>query len=137
MSSLIFFPANSPPNITSDDAVFRVNVREENVYTFNVVDTNDFNVTVQGGAPQGSVLSDDGAGTYTFKWTPIAIPTTELTFLAVDQLGAATVHTPFVQVCACFNGGECTLQGVPSTNRLIQNLTCLCTEGKLKRNSGT
>ncbi len=112
--------------------MFRVNVGEENTYIFKVTDSNDFNVTVEGGAPQGSILSDDGEGTYTFKWTPTDIPTTELSFLAMDELGAATVHTPFIQVCACFNGGECTLQGVPSTDRLIQNLTCLCTEGKPK-----
>lgn len=122
---------NSPPNITSDDVAFHVNVGEANIYTFTVMDANDFNVTIEGGAPKGGILSDDGDGMYTFIWTPIAIPTREMSFIALDEVGAATVHTPFVQVCACFNGGECTLQGVPSTNKLIQNLTCLCTEGSL------
>ena len=129
--SIFIIIANNPPNITSEDSVFRVDVGEENTYIFRVTDTNDFNVTVEGGAPEGSTLSGNEDGTYTFKWTPTDIPTTELTFLAIDVLEAAAVHTPLIQVCACFNGGECTTQGVPSTDRLIQNLTCLCTEGKL------
>lgn len=112
------------------DDLFLVNVGEENVYTFDVNDTDDFTVTIDGGAPQGGILSDDGDGMYTFRWTPQATPTRELGFIAVDELGAATLHSPLVQVCACFNGGECTLEGVPNTNKRIQNLTCLCTEGK-------
>ena len=108
-----------------------MNVGEENVYIFTVNDTNDFNVTIEGGAPEGGVLSDDGDGVYSFTWTPATIPTRELTFVAIDNAGAATVHSPFVKVCACFNGGECTEKGVPSTNRQIQILTCLCTEGKV------
>lgn len=127
------FTGNDSPNVTSDDEVFRVNVGEENIYTFTVVDDNDFNVTIEGEAPQGSVFLDNGDGTYTFIWTPTSIPTEELSFLAMDELGAGTIHSPLVQVCACFNGGECTLQGVPSTTRRIQNLNCLCTEGKRER----
>ena len=125
---LILFVGNVPPNITGDN-VFRVNVGEENVYTFTVNDTNEFNVTIEGGAPVGSVLSDDGNGAYTFTWTPPATPAGGLSFIAMDNSGAATLHTPIVQVCACFNGGQCTEQGVPVTNELIRNLTCLCTEG--------
>ena len=122
--------ANNPPNITSEITVFLVNVREENVYTFQVMDSNNFNVSIVNGTPSGSVLTDDGEGMYTFKWTPLDIPTKELTFLAVDELGAATSHTPLVQVCACFNGGQCTMQGVPSTGQLLQVFACICTEGK-------
>lgn len=111
------------------DDFFRVNVREENVYVFTVNDTNNFTVVIEGGTPQGGVLSDDGQGTYTFRWMPTSPPTEELVFVATDDLDAATLHSPLLQVCSCFNGGECTLEGVPSTNRRIQNLTCLCTEG--------
>lgn len=110
------------------DDVFRVNVGVENSYTFTVNDTDDFTVALEE-APEGGVLSDDGDGVYTFRWTPTTIPTRELVFVATDSLDAATLHSPLLQVCACFNGGECTLEGVPPTNRRIQILTCLCTEG--------
>lgn len=109
--------------------LFRVNIREENIYTFEVNDTGNFTVMIEGGAPPGGVLSDDGDGTYTFTWTPQSIPTRELEFVAIDDIGAATLLSPLVQVCACFNGGECTTEGVPNTDKRIQNLTCLCNEG--------
>lgn len=111
--------------------MFRVNVGEENIYTFTVTDTDDFNVTVDD-QPEDSILFDDGNGTYMFIWTPLTIPISELTFTAIDEIGGASVHSPLVQVCACFNGGQCTLQGVSTPDRQIQNLTCLCTEGKCK-----
>jgi hypothetical protein len=111
------------------DDLFRVNVGEENTYTFTVNDTNNFTVVV-GGATQDGALSEDGDGVYTFRWTPRSFPTRDLTFIATDDLDASSVHSPLLQVCACFNGGECTPEGVSPTNRRIQNLTCLCTEGK-------
>ena len=104
-------------------------VGEKNVYTFTVNDTSDFNVTIEGGAPEGGALSDDGDGVYTFTWTPPTTPAGGLSFIAMDNSGAATLHSPVVHVCACFNGGQCTEQGVPMTDELIQTLTCLCTEG--------
>ena len=123
---------NSPPTITGD-GVFHVNVGEESIYTFQVNDTNDFNVTIEGGTPEGGVLSDDGNGMYTFSWTTEVIPSISgLSFVAMDSSGAATLHSPLVQVCACFNGGECTEEGVLSTDELVQTLTCLCTEGMAK-----
>ena len=101
------------------------------VYTFSVNDTNDFNVTIEGGVPDGGVFSDDGAGTYTLTWTPGAVPTSGLTFVAMDAAGAASLHSPSVQVCACFNGGECTEQGVLSIGEPLMTLTCLCDEGMM------
>lgn len=135
MCNQIFCLGNSPPEVATDIETFRVNVGEANIYTFKVTDTNDFSVMIDGGMPDGGDLTDDGAGTYTFTWTPEAIPTRGLSFVATDDLGAATLHSPFVQVCACVNGGECTLDGVPSTLELIQNLPCVCNEGNLWRNS--
>ncbi len=110
--------------------MFLVNVGEENLYTFTVNDTDDFNVTKVGGIPEGGVLSEDGYGEYTFTWTPGVIPNISgLLFVAMDSSGAATLHTPIVHVCACFNGGECTEEGVLLRNDLIFTLTCLCDEG--------
>ena len=106
-----------------------MNIGEDNVYTFSVDDTNDFNVTVEGGLPDGGIFSDEGAGNYIFTWTPGAIPNDGLTFIAMDANGAASIHSPTVLVCACFNGGECTELGVLSTDNPVITLTCLCDEG--------
>lgn len=81
------------------------------------------------GVPKGAILIDEGDGRYTLKWTPEATPNITISFVAMDELGAATVHSPILQVCTCFNGGRCTLDGVPSTDQLIRHLTCVCTEG--------
>lgn len=131
LSSVFASIGNIPPNIVGD-GVFLVNVGEKNVYTFIVNDTNDFNVTVEGEMPEGGILSNDGDGTYTFTWTLGITPNLSgLSFIAMDVSGAATLHSPLVQVCACFNGGECTEQGLLNTNELIVTLTCLCDEGKI------
>lgn len=124
-----FVTGNLPPNITSDDSVFVVTVGEDNVYSFEVTDSDNFTVSIEGGVPQDAIFLDDGEGRYTFTWTPTGIPTQNLVFLAEDSLGAVSVHSPVIQVCACFNGGECAEQGVPSTDQLVQNLTCICNEG--------
>ncbi len=112
--------------------MFNVTVGVQNIYTFRVSDSNNFTVAIDELMPQGSQLFDDGNGRYTFRWRPESSPSTILSFVAVDELGAATLHSPVLHVCACFNGGQCTLEGVPSTDQLIQNLTCICPEGNVK-----
>ena len=126
-----FVLENSPPNITGE-AIFNVTVGMENVYTFEVEDSGNYTVEIEGGAPENSLLEDNGRGMYTFRWTPSQSPTRALTFLAVDNLQEATMHSPLLHVCTCFNGGQCTLEGVPSSNQLIIPLTCLCTDGKIR-----
>ncbi len=80
--------------------------------------------------PEGGVLSDNGNGEYIFTWTPRVIPSiSRLSFVAMDASGVAALHTPTVHVCACFNGGECTEEGVLFNDELIFTLTCICNEG--------
>lgn len=128
MTTLLFLE-NYPPNITGEE-IFNVTVGMENIYTFQVEDSGNFTVEIIGGAPENSRLEDNGGGMYMFQWTPSQAPTHALTFLVVDNLDEATMHSPILHVCTCFNGGHCTLEGVPSSNQLIIPLTCLCTEGK-------
>ena len=109
--------------------MFIVTVGVENVYRFSVVDDGDFNVTIEGGAPPGGVLSDDGLGTYTFTWTPTSVPTAPLSFVATDSIGASTLHQPILHVCACFNGGECLFGGA-NLEEAVQVLSCNCSEGE-------
>lgn len=121
---------NLPPNITSDDIVFNVTVGVENFYTFTVSDSNNFTVTISEGVPHGAVFLEEGDGRYSLRWTPETTPTLALSFVAEDELGAATLHSPILQVCTCFNGGQCTTEGVLSTDQLLRHLTCICTDGK-------
>ena len=102
---------------------------EVNVYNFEVEDSTNFTVRIEGGIPQGSNLSANGDGRYIFSWMPEAVPTVALTFIAEDDQGAITIHSPLLLVCTCYNGGECTTEGVLTSDQLIQHLTCICTEG--------
>ena len=132
LSSITFFTSgNDPPSIIGElNEVFLVTVGEESIYTFSVNDSNDFNVTVEGGVPDGGVLSDDGNGTYTFAWMLEALPNISgLSFVAIDSVGAASIHSPSLQLCACFNGGECTEEGILNTDESLITLNCLCDEG--------
>ena len=106
-------------------------VGEESIYTFSVNDSNDFNITIEGGVPEGGVLSDDGNGTYTFTWTLDTLPMnfSGLSFVAIDSVGAASIHSPSLQLCACFNGGECTDEGILSVDGSLVTMTCICNEG--------
>lgn len=103
----------------------------ESIYSFVVTDFSNFTVTIEGGSPQDGLLLDVGQGRYSFSWTPASTPTQNLSFIAQDSVGAVTIHSPILQVCTCFNGGQCTVDGVQSTDLLVRNLTCICTEGMI------
>ena len=78
--------------------MFRVNVGEENIYTFTVRDNNDFNVTIAGGTPDGGILSDNGDGMYSFLWRPEVTPIiTELSFIWIVQ----EVQLFTLPLCSC------------------------------------
>ncbi len=129
MIQFVSFVGNFPPNVTVDDDVFTVTVGVENIHTFTVTDPDGFTVTISGGTPQGGLLFDEGDGIYSFRWTPETTPTDALSFMVEDAMGAITLHSPILHVCTCYNGGDCTVEGLSATNQLIQNLTCICTEG--------
>ena len=126
-----FFTENSPPNITGD-AVFNVTVGQLSIYPFEVVDNGNFTVRIDGEQPEGSTLVDNGGGQYTFQWTPTRAIRNSPSFVAVDNLDATSLFSPLLHVCTCFNGGECTSEGVTRTNGIVLNLTCVCTEGIIK-----
>ena len=54
-----------------------------------------------------------------------------LIFIASDSSGAASFFSPVVEICACANGGECTLTGVLTTNATI-TMKCICPKGQPK-----
>ena len=100
----------------------------ENIYTFKVEDVDsNFTISIEGGA--GGQLLNNGAGLYTFRWTVSVTPTNSLIFRAVDTLGATALLIPVLHVCTCYNGGECTSDGIIDSASFIINMTCTCTEG--------
>lgn len=120
---------NNPPTVTADD-IFNVIVGKENNYTFMVADSDDnYTVGTDGELPDGGHLVDHGGGMYTFQWTVSSTPTSGVSFRAEDARGAAVLLRPILHLCTCFNGGECTVDGVASSDDLVINLTCVCTEG--------
>lgn len=116
-----------PPSILAD-SVFRVNIDEESVYILSVSDPGDnFTLTLMNEPPDKFVLEESG-GEYLYKWTLLGITNVTLTFIAMDSRGAASTFTPTVELCACVNGGNCTLDGVLTNNASVV-MNCHCSEG--------
>ena len=121
--------ANFPPNMTGE-RVLRLTVGQEAQYTFTVTDPGDtFIVGVLGGLPVFSDLIDNEDGLFTFVWTVQQPTNISLNFFARDSLNASSTLSPRVEVCACANGGECTLDGLLSTDDSSVIMNCLCNEG--------
>lgn len=121
---------NFPPNISAD-ATFRVNLGQESTFTLYVEDPGDeFNLTIRGGLPEDSVLEEVDEGEYEFCWTLQEITTEPLVFVANDTRGAFSVFVPTVEVCACVNGGNCTLDGLLTSDATVV-MNCVCNDGTL------
>lgn len=128
---LSFHSANFPPDISAG-AVFSVTLRQETAYTIVVEDIGDnFTLSILGELPPNSVLDDMGEGVYVFRWNPLEVTTAPLVFAANDSRGALSIFVPNVEVCACVNGGNCTKDGLLSTNATTI-LNCMCPEGIFK-----
>ena len=111
-------------------SVLRVTVGQQAQYTFTVTDPGDtFTVGVLGGLPINSDLIRQGEGVFTFLWTLQQPTNISLTFFARDSFNASSTLSPRVEVCACANGGECTLEGLLSTDDTTVIMNCICTEG--------
>lgn len=96
------------------------------------------NVTLNivSGLPENSELKHIGDGNYLFTWNLEQITYRPLVFLASDSRGATTSFVVKVQVCACVNGGLCTLEEVLSANTTVI-MKCICNEGKNSIHLGT
>lgn len=97
--------------------------------TLQVTDPGDeFTLSIQGGLPENSELEEGEEGEYVFRWTLQEITTDPLVFIANDTDGVASVFVPIVEVCACVNGGNCTLDGLLSSAATVV-MNCLCSDG--------
>ena len=119
------FPGNFPPNITGSSTL-RVNLEEEAVYMFTVVDdSGNFTVALEG--LENSTLINNGNGSYHIRWALKEPTVTPVSIIAVDDKGATSELTLIVEVCACKNNGNCTLLGTPPQNvssTIIMNCDC-------------
>lgn len=124
-----FLTGNFPPVIVGL-STFRVIVGEKVFYNFTV---EDGEVSVLGGLPPNSELEQYGGSIsiYSFSWTlqePVDLP---LIFIATNSMNAFSLLTPRVEVCACSNGGTCTLDGILRVQNNSVVLSCECPEGNI------
>ena len=120
---------NFPPVIVGP-STFRVNVGEEVFYNFTV---EDGEVEVLGGLPPNSALEQYGGSIsmYSFSWTLQEPVDMSLIFIATNSMNAFSLITPRIEVCACSNGGTCTLDGILSIQNNSVILACECPEGNI------
>ena len=133
----LIYADNFPPNITAR-SIFRIDLNMESVLYLEVVDTADnFTLSVEGGLPHNSTLESisQSDANFIFRWTLHHVTYDPLIFLAVDSRGASTTFTPTVEICACVNGGICSLDGVLSNNATVV-MNCQCTRGMTKSGDG-
>ena len=112
-------------------------VGEESVYTFTVSsDSQTINVIIlhegEETLPSGVQLNNPDGDSYTITWTPADNTSVlNLTIVAVDPNleNISSIFNPFVQLCACENGGNCTTDGLLANDFSFVILNCVCPEG--------
>ena len=110
---------------------FTVMVGQKNVFNFTVADI-DSNITVGlvGGLPTGASLVISGMSQYSVNYGPTVVTNNEtLTIIATDPHGASSTFTPTLHICACANGGSCTLEGLPTSDAKAIIMNCACSQG--------
>ena len=116
-----------PPVFTAN-STFVVTVGRPSVYYFTV-DASNVTVGVVGGVPIGATLMGVH-GMYTFTWTLEGPLNLSLTFSAMDSYNVTSLLSVRVEVCACQNGGNCTLDGLVGValgQSVVMN--CVCSKG--------
>ena len=89
---------------------------------------DEVTLSMLGGLPEGSTLEEIDEGEYVFRWTLQEVTTKSLVFIANDSARASSMFAPIVHICACLNGGICTLNGpISGSTTIIMN--CNCNEG--------
>ncbi len=126
-------PVNTPPLIAGP-SVLVVTLGQEAELVFSVTDdNNNLSVSLIGGLPINSTLTVspmDGFSEVTFRWTITEIVDVSLLFEARDERNAVSVLNVQVQICACENGGDCTVEGLPSVVGSTLVLNCDCPQGR-------
>ena len=90
---------------------------------------DNFTLHLDGGLPENSTLEKVGKQEYVFRWNLHQITDRTLDFIATDTREATSAFMPRVEICACNNGGVCTLTGIISDKPTV-TMNCQCSEGK-------
>ncbi len=127
------FIGNSPPQIMGP-SMLRLDIGVTATLSFNISDDKDiFNITVVGGLPDNSELMStvmDGFTEYEFTWTLSTVQSARsIMFEARDELNASAVLNVQVQICACMNKSDCTIEGIADATASSIVLNCECSEG--------
>ena len=103
------------------------------MYQFSVMDDKDNDddllVGFGGDLPMSSALINKSDGVFEFQLTVQKLPNLSLTFFAKDSLNASSTLSPRLEICACANGGECTLEGLLNTDATTEIMNCMCSPG--------
>lgn len=108
---------------------FRVIVGSTSSYIFTAVDTDDVVVTIEGPPASHYTLIQNG-NSYTLNFLVSSVFTYETMIVAMDTMDVASTLNPRVEICACQNGGNCTLDGIITQTSNVVDMLCMCTSGK-------
>ena len=118
---------NFPPSLSGSNS-FRVTVGSPSVYTFTAVDTDGVAISIQGPGTDDHTLIPNG-NSYTLTISVDASFDYEIMIVATDAVGAVSTLSPRVEICACRNGGECTLDGLLGIDTNVVDMLCQCDPG--------
>ena len=112
--------------------MFHITIGHLSVYEFFVVDDDggDFSVGIIGDLPVSSALINKSDGAFEFQLTLHKLTDLSLTFFALDSLNTSSTLSPRLEVCACANGGECSLEGLLNTDATTVVMNCICPPGR-------
>ena len=129
-------PANLPPVLVGP-VLFRVNTADTTPASLLINATDDEPVTDLSHTmfPLGSTMFTPlGEGLFQFTWNLDSLEEDDeippLTIYATDSVGAVGTYTPRLEICACQNDGNCTLDGVGNTDAPVVILNCACLPGE-------
>lgn len=114
------------------ESVFDITVDQLSVYEFYVVDSDgdNFSVGIVDDPLMSSSLIKKSDGVFEFQLTLREPTDLSLTFIATDSFNGSSTLSPRLEVCACANGGECSLEGLLNTDAATQVMNCICPPGR-------
>ena len=132
MFSSCFLLLDNFPPVLNGSMTFRVTTGQSALYSFTATDSGSVTVVpaVQGLASNTYTFSSSN-NTYSLTLTLVEPTNISVAFIATDNMNAVSTISPRVEICACQNGGVCTLDGILTADASSVVMRCECPEGKL------